>query len=100
MKKYFLSVFLFGFLFSVGSKKSVAQASLSADATLQIMEKVAGWQLATWGKEGMRWPKTDWTNGAAYAGFMALNQKRIIQNTSMRCMPLVMLQGGTLAHGV
>jgi unsaturated rhamnogalacturonyl hydrolase len=75
MKKYFLSVFLFGFLFSVDSKKSVAQASFSADATLQIMEKVAGWQLATWEKEGMRWPKTDWTNGAAYAGFMALNQK-------------------------
>ena len=75
MKKNFLAVFLFVFLFSAGSKKLVAQGSFSADATLQIMEKVADWQLATWEKEGMRWPKTDWTNGAAYAGFMALNQK-------------------------
>jgi len=73
MKKYFLSISFFVFLLSFFYKKSVAQ-NFRADSTLKIMEKVADWQLATWEKEGMRWPKTDWTNGAAYAGFMALNE--------------------------
>ena len=70
MKKYILLAFLF-FAFFL-SKKSIAQNNSRADSTLKIMEKVADWQLNSWDKNGMRWPKYDWTNGAAYAGYMAL----------------------------
>ena len=38
------------------------------------MKKVADWQLKNWERKGMQWPKSDWTNGAAYTGFMALNK--------------------------
>jgi len=74
MKKYLLFITLFVFLMAVVNKKSIAQNNFRADSTLKLMKKVADWQLATWEKEGMRWAKTDWTNGAAYAGFMALNE--------------------------
>ena len=37
------------------------------------MKKTADWQLRAWKKQGMQWPENDWTNGAAYTGFMALN---------------------------
>jgi unsaturated rhamnogalacturonyl hydrolase len=50
-----------------------AQTTAGA-AVLTVMEKVADWQLHTWEKEGMRKEKWDWTNGACYAGFMALNK--------------------------
>jgi unsaturated rhamnogalacturonyl hydrolase len=74
MKKYFPS--LFGFLFFIFclNENSFAQNNFRADSTLKIMKKVADWQLYTWDKNGMRWPKWDWTNGAAYTGFMALNE--------------------------
>jgi len=74
MEKYSLS--LFGFLFFIFflNENSFAQNNFRGDSTLQIMKKVADWQLHTWNKNGMRWPKWDWTNGAAYTGFMALNE--------------------------
>jgi len=74
MKKYLLPFLLIVFLTTITHEKSNAQNNFRADSTLQIMKKVANWQLNTWQKEGMRWPKYDWTNGAAYAGFMALNE--------------------------
>ena len=54
----------------------MAQAQNNGDAhsILDQMEKVADWQLKSWEKEGMRKDKSDWTNGACYAGFMALNR--------------------------
>jgi len=70
MKKYALFAFLF-FAFFL-NKDAIAQNNSRADFTLKIMEKVADWQLNSWDKNGMRWPKYDWTNGAAYAGYMAL----------------------------
>lgn len=73
MKRHFLSFLCVVLIFGV-SKNLLAQNNLQADSTLQIMKKVADWQLHTWEREGMRWPKYDWTNGAAYAGFMALNK--------------------------
>ena len=74
MKKYLLPLSLLIFLLSFLNKRSVAQNNFQPDSTLKIMKKVADWQLRTWEKEGMRWPKWDWTNGAAYTGFMALNK--------------------------
>ena len=70
MKKYILLAFLVLPFFL--NKNSIAQNNPRADSTLKIMEKVADWQLNSWNKNGMRWPKYDWTNGAAYAGYMAL----------------------------
>ena len=74
MKKYFLSILGSVFLICICGIRSIAQNNFSADSTLQIMKKVADWQLNTWEKEGMRHAKYDWTNGAAYAGFMVLNE--------------------------
>ena len=72
MKKYLLFV-LFIFLVTY-SNELVAQSPVTADSTLKIMKKVADWQLRNWERKGMQWPKSDWTNGAAYTGFMALNE--------------------------
>lgn len=72
MRKNLLLVFLFPLFFL--NNPSIAQNNFRADSTLKIMKKVADWQLETWDKNGMRWPKYDWTNAAAYAGFMALNE--------------------------
>jgi rhamnogalacturonyl hydrolase YesR len=44
----------------------------AAGPTLDIMKKVADWQLDHWRKEGMRWPAYDWVNGACYTGLSAL----------------------------
>jgi rhamnogalacturonyl hydrolase YesR len=74
MKKYFLAVSLFLFFTFSKNKESFSQNNFRADSTLKIMKKVADWQLRTWDKKGMQWPKWDWTNGAAYTGFMALNE--------------------------
>lgn len=56
------------------NQKGAAQNQVGADSILHIMTKVADWQLNSWQKKGMRWSKYDWTNGAAYAGYMALNK--------------------------
>ena len=74
MKKYLLTFLLIAFVTTIFHKKSIAQNNFRADSTLKIMEKVTDWQLETWQKEGMRHSIYDWTNGAAYAGFMALNE--------------------------
>ncbi|MGN6531609.1 MAG: glycoside hydrolase family 88 protein [Ginsengibacter sp.] len=73
MKKYFLPFLLFVFATSV-NEKLFAQNNFRADSALKVMKKVADWQLQSWEKNGMRWAKWDWTNGAAYTGFMALNE--------------------------
>ncbi len=74
MKKYLLSFLMIVLAITILTENSLAQNNFRADSTLQIMKKVANWQLLSWERNGMRWPKYDWTNGAAYAGFMALNE--------------------------
>ena len=74
MQKLLLPISLFVLATTMINQKSIAQNNFRADSTLQIMKKVADWQLHNWERNGMRWPKYDWTNGAAYAGFMALNE--------------------------
>jgi unsaturated rhamnogalacturonyl hydrolase len=62
------------FLLAVMSLQAVsANRKISPDSVLKIMDKVAGWQLRAWQK-GARHPKWDWTMGACYTGYMALNQ--------------------------
>lgn len=99
MKKYLLSSLLIAFLTVAIHEKSIAQNNFRADSTLQIMKKVADWQLHSWEREGMRHPKYDWTNGAAYAGFMALNEIANDQNTAKKCIGLGKTLTGTQAHG-
>ncbi|PWU00888.1 MAG: hypothetical protein C5B52_08145 [Bacteroidetes bacterium] len=69
MRLLFLSVWICSNLFVAS-----AQNTLRPDSVLKQMTRVADWQLWSWEKEGMRWPKYDWTNAACYAGFMALNK--------------------------
>jgi unsaturated rhamnogalacturonyl hydrolase len=62
------------FVFALLMQQAVsAQPDPTADSVLRIMKKVADGQLRTWGKSGMRWAKTDWTNAACYTGYMAIN---------------------------
>ena len=74
MKIYFFYFLAFLVLIAFNPQQANAQQKLQPDSTLAVMKKVADWQLRTWEKEGMRWPKWDWTNGAAYTGFIALNE--------------------------
>ena len=49
-----------------------AQKPTRIDSVLQVMNKVAGWQLKAWKQNGTPHPKADWTMGACYAGYMEL----------------------------
>jgi unsaturated rhamnogalacturonyl hydrolase len=46
----------------------------SPDSVLRIMKKVADWQLHNWETSGMKYGPDNWVYGAAYTGFMALNE--------------------------
>ena len=46
----------------------------SKDSLIKIMKRVADAQLQQWQTKGMHHPKWDWTNGAAYTGFMTFNE--------------------------
>lgn len=48
---------------------------IDGDSVLNIMNKVAHWQMKEW-KEGriIKLPKTEWENGAMYTGFIALKK--------------------------
>ena len=60
---------LLGGLTACTTRTSVAPAQGNAE-TLAVMERVADWQLANPGKHRL----TDWTQGALFAGMMALDQ--------------------------
>lgn len=69
MKKYAVLLIL-----AALQLQAVAQQKISRDSVSKIMNKVAQWQLHTWHTTGMNHTKWDWTNGACYAGFMALGK--------------------------
>lgn len=48
-----------------------AQSNLQPDSIIHIMKKTADWQWRDLAENGWKTPKTDWTNGAMYAGMMA-----------------------------
>lgn len=73
MKKTVFRILAGIFFMAACYSQPQAQSIPSADSVLKIMKKTADWQLRAWKKQGMQWPENDWTNGAAYTGFMALN---------------------------
>ena len=69
MKKHL--IFLLTGLFALQS--ALAQ-KVNKDSVLNIMNKVAKWQLRDWKEHGKRHPYFEWTMGACYAGYMDLAQ--------------------------
>lgn len=63
-----LLLFITVFLFSIALS---AQTTLSPSGVFRAMQKTANWQIDHIEKNGWRYPPTDWTNGAYYAGQMA-----------------------------
>ncbi len=66
---------------SAGTGKPVAVITAArytgdypADAIRRVMVKVGSWQWKHIERKGWSYAQTDWTNGAMYAGMMALNQ--------------------------
>jgi unsaturated rhamnogalacturonyl hydrolase len=50
---------------------------LNPDSVKQIMQKVANWQIKQFADGQVKIPKTNWENGALYAGMMALNNMNV-----------------------
>lgn len=65
IKHIYFSVFV-----SLTSQSLSAQTDLSPAVVFAAMQKTANWQIAEIEKNGWRYPSTDWTNGAYYAGQM------------------------------
>lgn len=74
MKKKSLFVWLLFMGLTAISQNENVQPFTRAESTLNLLRKVADWQLRLWETEGMRRPKWDWTNATAYTGFMALSK--------------------------
>ena len=70
MKK--LSI-LFIFLSGIASNLS-AQKRINPDSVLQVMNKVARWQIGQFAAGQIKTPEVDWLNGALYTGIVALKQ--------------------------
>jgi unsaturated rhamnogalacturonyl hydrolase len=51
-----------------------AQKKIIPDSVVKVMDKVASWQIRAWQEQKKQHGKSDWTMGACYTGFMALNQ--------------------------
>jgi len=60
-------------LATIGSH-TYAATKPKPDSILKIMNKVADWQLSEWQQHRHGHNKWDWTMGACYTGYMALNQ--------------------------
>lgn len=69
MKKYCLILLAVSLLQPV-----LAQSRPDRDSVVNMMTRVAGNTLQIWKKNQMRHPKWYWTNGACYAGFVALSE--------------------------
>ena len=70
MKKSF-----FIFLLTIISLQTIyAAKKVTPDSVLKIMDRVASWQLRDWQEHGRKHPRWNWTMGACYAGYIALNQ--------------------------
>ena len=75
MKKYV--IFLLTGLLSL---QFASAQKIDKDSVLNIMNKVAKWQLRDWHEHGKRHPYFDWTMGACYAGYMDLAQVATYSN--------------------
>ncbi|MGY3053738.1 unsaturated rhamnogalacturonyl hydrolase [Pedobacter sp. UYEF25] len=57
-----------------------AQGSFQPDSIIYVMKKTADWQWKELKENGWRHSKTDWTNGAMYAGMVAL--AKVVNNNT------------------
>jgi unsaturated rhamnogalacturonyl hydrolase len=65
--------FLIVCIIAIYSNVAIAQSSvLKKDSILKQMKKVAAWQIKEFAEGNVKIPKTNWENGALYAGMMAL----------------------------
>ncbi len=62
------------FYFAFNARAQKADTLLKPKIILNTMEKVANWQLNAWLTKVSKWPKSDWTNGAAYTGIFELGK--------------------------
>jgi unsaturated rhamnogalacturonyl hydrolase len=51
-------------------------SSLQKEYIVNMMHKVADWQLNAWNTTGFKHPKVDWTNAAAYTGLYAFGSMK------------------------
>ncbi|MES2276773.1 MAG: glycoside hydrolase family 88 protein [Bacteroidota bacterium] len=56
---------------AAGKKTLAKDSSLQKEYIVNMMHKVADWQLNAWNTTGFKHAKVDWTNGAAYTGLFA-----------------------------
>lgn len=69
----FIAVFFLVSMTTASAKEPVTKDSLlRQNSILNIMHKVADWQLDEWNTKGFRHPAYDWTNAACYTGIYAL----------------------------
>ncbi|WP_316812647.1 glycoside hydrolase family 88 protein [Pedobacter heparinus] len=54
------------------SARQTADSTLQTAYVLNVMHRVADWQLKTWESSGFAYPKVDWTNAACYVGIYEL----------------------------
>ncbi|HEX8608132.1 MAG TPA: glycoside hydrolase family 88 protein [Pedobacter sp.] len=67
--------FLIVCIIAIYSNVAVAQSSVHVkDSVLKHMKKVAAWQIDEFAAGNVKIPKTNWENGALYAGMMALKK--------------------------
>ncbi|SHM13055.1 glycoside hydrolase family 105 protein [Mucilaginibacter sp. OK098] len=66
-----LTLLLFLFL-SINCTAQLRDPLLKQKAILNIMQRVADWQLNEWDTKGFNHPAVDWTNAACYTGIYAL----------------------------
>jgi unsaturated rhamnogalacturonyl hydrolase len=73
-KNFYLPVIILLFLFFYADSSAQEQQEpiLKQKTILNIMHKVADWQLNEWNTKGFNHPAVDWTNAACYTGFYAL----------------------------
>ena len=66
----------------IGYQPVASARGMEKDSTLKkkyivnIMHKVADWQLNAWNTTGFKHPKVDWTNAAAYTGLYAFGSMK------------------------
>lgn len=72
-KSFYLPLIVLLFLFFyVDSSAQQQEPVLKQKTILNIMHKVADWQLNEWNTKGFNHPAVDWTNAACYTGIYAL----------------------------
>ena len=67
-----IAFIIFLFAFSTARSQQLPDSLFSRQGVMNMMEKVANWQVNDYTVHGFKRPAWDWTNGAAFAGIMEL----------------------------